>query len=110
MPDLRLEIGSTYALPKSDFDSLLARLRADGYLTMGPRVDQNSLVYDEISSLADLPQGYVSEQEAGQPRRKPAGGAAAHGAARSLTFTRHFTRNQQQVGRRDPAQKHYQSL
>jgi len=68
MSGLRLEIGSTYALLKSEFDGLLARLRSEGYQTFGPRVDQNSLVYDEIERLIDLPHGYVSEQEAGHFR------------------------------------------
>jgi len=68
MPELRIDISSTYALHKADFDRLLTRLHEYGYQTIGPRVDQNSLVYDEIEGLADLPQGYVSEQEAGHFR------------------------------------------
>ena len=73
MSELRLEIGSTYALPKPEFDPLLARLQARGFTTLGPRQKDQSLVYAPINGLADLPRGYVSEQEAGHYRLTYAG-------------------------------------
>lgn len=62
------EIGSTVALPKNSFDGLLAHLREEGYQPIGPRVQDGTLVYAPIQALADLPYGYVSEQEAGRFR------------------------------------------
>ena len=68
MSEERLDIGSTYAIKKTDFDSLLARLKEKGFQTLGPKIENASLVYGSISQLADLPQGYASEQEAGHFR------------------------------------------
>jgi sulfhydrogenase subunit beta (sulfur reductase) len=62
------EIGGTVTLPKKAFDSLLVRLREDGYQTVGPRVENDTLIYGPISGLEDLPQGYISEQDAGHFR------------------------------------------
>ncbi len=64
----RLEIGSTVAIQKPVFDDLLNNLRGQGFETVGPRVKNETLVYEPIRSLADLPRGYVSEQEAGHFR------------------------------------------
>ncbi len=68
MSEERLEIGSTYVLKKKDFDTLLTRLQEKGFQTIGARVEHETLVYGPVSKLADLPQGYVSEQEAGHFR------------------------------------------
>lgn len=59
------EFGSTITIEKPSFNLLLARLKAEGYLPIGPRVRNESLVYDEIESLEDLPQGYSTEQKPG---------------------------------------------
>ena len=72
MSEEKLEIGSTYALPKAEFDNLLARLKEKGFETLGAKVDNETLVYEPISALADLPQGYISEQKAGHFRLKKA--------------------------------------
>ncbi|MBT3313172.1 MAG: 4Fe-4S dicluster domain-containing protein [Anaerolineae bacterium] len=68
MSEERLEIGSTYVLKKEDFNTLLSRLTEKGYETIGAKVENETLVYDRISTLEDFPQGYVSEQEAGHFR------------------------------------------
>ena len=56
------------AMPKGELDRLLQEMRAQGYRTYGPRVRNDVLVYDEIESLRDLPQGYGSRQEPGSYR------------------------------------------
>jgi sulfhydrogenase subunit beta (sulfur reductase) len=66
--DRRPEIGSTVALPKAALDSLLARLQEQGYEPIGPHVQDGTLLYAPIQTLKDLPQGFVSEQEAGHFR------------------------------------------
>ena len=62
------EIGGTVSIQKPVFNSLLDRLREAGFETLGPRINQGTLVYDTIDTLDDLPRGYVTEQEAGQFR------------------------------------------
>ncbi len=66
--DRRPEIGSSVALPKTAFNNLLARLRELGYQPIGPHIQDGSLLYAPIETLSDLPQGFVSEQEAGHFR------------------------------------------
>jgi sulfhydrogenase subunit beta (sulfur reductase) len=66
--DLQPEIGSTISIQKLAFDIILNRLRESGYQTLGPRVKNDTLVYEPIETLKDLPQGYITEQEAGRFR------------------------------------------
>lgn len=55
-------------MPRSGLDDLIVLLRADGRRTIGPTVRDSAIVYDEISSAADLPSGYHDEQEPGRYR------------------------------------------
>jgi sulfhydrogenase subunit beta (sulfur reductase) len=66
--DRRPEIGSTVALPKAAFNNLLARLEEQGFQPIGPHVQDNTLLYAPVHALSDLPQGFVSAQEAGHFR------------------------------------------
>ena len=69
MPNEHLpEIGSTITIQKPAFNSILVRLKEYGYLSIGPRVKNESLVYESIESLDDLPQGYSTEQKPGHYR------------------------------------------
>jgi ferredoxin len=61
----RSEIGSTVAIQKPVFNTLLEKLTKLGYEVIGPRVENETLVYAPIQNLDDLPRGYVTEQEAG---------------------------------------------
>lgn len=49
-------------------DTLIKVLQAAGYLTIGPRVDDAAIVYDEIGGVEDLPRGIGDEQEKGTYR------------------------------------------
>ncbi len=60
-----LTIGTTVTLPKQELDALLAELRAGGFQTIGPHVQDESVVYKEIEGLKDLPRGIASEQKPG---------------------------------------------
>ena len=62
MFDTSLMIGSSVSLPKPQLDNLMASLREQGYQTVGPRIKDESIVYEAIQALTDLPQGYASEQ------------------------------------------------
>jgi sulfhydrogenase subunit beta (sulfur reductase) len=66
--DKTLTIGSSVSLPKAELDALLADLRADGFETVGPHVQDESVVYKNIDGLNDLPRGYLSEQKPGSYR------------------------------------------
>ena len=68
MSEISLEVGSTVAISKDQFDKLLQSLQKMGYLTIGPKILDDALIYSPISALADLPQGYISEQDAGSYR------------------------------------------
>ena len=49
-------------------DDLIAALAGRGYTVIGPRVRDGAIVYEEISSAADLPEGITDEQEGGTYR------------------------------------------
>lgn len=66
--ELRPEIGSTVAIQKEAFDLLLSNLKEYGYDLIGPRVQNQALVYAPIRSLEELPRGYTTQQEPGQFR------------------------------------------
>jgi sulfhydrogenase subunit beta (sulfur reductase) len=59
------EVGRTITIAKPSFNIMLSRLKEEGYLTIGPRVKNESLVYEPIDALEDLPQGYITQQKAG---------------------------------------------
>jgi ferredoxin len=52
-------------IARVQLDALLEALRGRGYTVIGPTVRSRSLVYDELSSAADLPAGWVDVQEGG---------------------------------------------
>ncbi len=56
---------------RSGIDALLSALRARGYVTVGPTVRDQAIVYDEISTTADLPVGWTDEQDAAGYRLVP---------------------------------------
>lgn len=69
MPTERIpEIGSTITIQKTAFNSILSRLKEDGYLPIGPRVKDEALVYAPIDKIEDLPQGVSTIQKPGYYR------------------------------------------
>ncbi len=58
---------------KVDFQSVLDRLRELGYRVVGPCVQDAAIVYDDIDSVADIPVGYIDEQNGGHYRIKKTG-------------------------------------
>jgi sulfhydrogenase subunit beta (sulfur reductase) len=68
MAEIHLDPGMTVVMPKTQMDALLARIREDGFQTIGPRVRDHALLYIPIQAMADLPRGYTSEENAGQYR------------------------------------------
>jgi sulfhydrogenase subunit beta (sulfur reductase) len=57
-------------IERGDFDRLLDALARRGYTVVGPTVRDQAIVYDELSSSADLPIGWTDEQDGGRYRLK----------------------------------------
>ncbi len=68
-----------YRLEASDLQQLLDALKADGYALLGPQRQDNAILYDTLESVADLPQGWTDQQEAGQYKLKRREDAAYFG-------------------------------
>lgn len=60
----------SYILASDGLNSLILQLRQAGYQVLGPVIDNQAIVYDQIHSAADLPQGWTDEQEKGHYRLK----------------------------------------
>ena len=57
-------------IQRNDFDGLIDALKKREYTIMGPRLRDGAIVYDEIGSAADFPEGWTDEQEKSQYRLK----------------------------------------
>ncbi|MFO0920931.1 MAG: 4Fe-4S dicluster domain-containing protein [Pirellulales bacterium] len=57
-------------LERNDLGRLLDALRAHDYEVIGPKIDQEAIVYGSIESVDDLPHGWTEEQSAGKYRLK----------------------------------------
>jgi ferredoxin len=55
-------------IEREHFDELLAAIARRDYTIVGPTVRDEAIVYDEISSAADLPIGWTDEQDGGYYR------------------------------------------
>ena len=55
-------------LLRANLQVLIDELRADGRKVIGPRVADGAIVYDEVTAVADLPEGWGDVQDAGQYR------------------------------------------
>ena len=63
-------IGDKVIVEREHLQQLLDTLRQRGYQIVGPTVRESAIVYDEISSVKDLPEGWTDEQEGGTYRLK----------------------------------------
>ena len=61
----------TRLLERERFDELLQALVGRGYRLVGPTVRDGAILYDELESAADLPEGWTDEQEGGTYRLRP---------------------------------------
>ena len=61
----------TRLLERERCDDLLQALVARGYRLLGPTVRDGAIVYDELESAADLPEGWTDDQEGGTYRLRP---------------------------------------
>jgi ferredoxin len=68
-------------LERSGLDDLLAALSRRGYRLIGPTVRDGAIVYEELSSSADLPVGLTDDQDGGRYRLKEREDEAVFGYA-----------------------------
>ena len=68
-------------IDREHFDELLGAIARRGYTIVGPTVREQAIVYDEISSAADLPIGWTDEQDGGHYRLRRRGDEALFGYA-----------------------------
>jgi sulfhydrogenase subunit beta (sulfur reductase) len=59
---------STLFLPTEHLQRLIDLLIAEGYVVVGPTIDQGAIVYRELRSVDELPRGWTDRQEAGRYR------------------------------------------
>ena len=57
-----------FHFPKQWLQHLLDELRGQGFRVVGPTIEQSAIVYDEIHSTDQLPQGWTDEQGPGHYR------------------------------------------
>lgn len=68
-------------LTVAGLDALIARLKGDGRIVIGPVLRDDTIVYDEIETTADLPRGMTDEQQPGRYRVRPRDDDALFGYA-----------------------------
>ena len=59
---------SQRVIARADLDQLLAAIARRGFRLIGPTVRDGAIVYDDISTSADLPAGWTDEQDGGRYR------------------------------------------
>ncbi len=70
-----------FILLRADFDALLSAIGQRGYTIIGPTVRDGAIVYDTLTTAAELPVGWTDEQEAGHYRLRRREDAALFGYA-----------------------------
>jgi sulfhydrogenase subunit beta (sulfur reductase) len=68
-------------IEREHFDELLGAIARRGYTIVGPTIQEQAIVYDEISSAADLPIGWTDEQDGGHYRLRRRNDEALFGYA-----------------------------
>jgi ferredoxin len=56
------------AIEPAELQALIDALRQQGYRTIGPRVQDGAVRYDDLTSIDELPVGFVDHQDAGMYR------------------------------------------
>ena len=57
-------------IEREGLQQLVRVLRDQGHTVVGPRVREGAIVYDEVTSIDDLPEGWTDEQDGGVYRLK----------------------------------------
>lgn len=86
--DLLINDTVTIGLPQLNL--LFAALHERGYRLIGPTARNGSIVYDDLASTADLPAGWIDDQNAGSYRAEECGQAALFGFTVGQTSWKRF--------------------
>lgn len=78
-------------LPRADLDRLFAVLAADGRRVVGPTIVDNAVVYDELTSAAELPFGWRADTAPGSYRLVETGRPRAFDYSVGVTAWKRFT-------------------
>lgn len=70
-----------FVLQADGLDLLIQAIRGEGFQVLGPVLRDQAIVYDEVSSIDDLPKGWTDEQEKGHYRVKQRDDGAYFGYA-----------------------------
>uniref|UniRef100_B8HJR4 4Fe-4S ferredoxin, iron-sulfur binding n=1 Tax=Cyanothece sp. (strain PCC 7425 / ATCC 29141) TaxID=395961 RepID=B8HJR4_CYAP4 len=70
MSELTVQVNPQVLIDREDFQQLFDVLQQQGYELVGPTIRESAIVYDTLSSVADLPIGWTDEQEGGAYRLK----------------------------------------
>src|SRR5437868_12326789 len=76
-----LHVNDHVFLEHEHFEQLFTVLRSREYQVVGPTVRDHAIVYDTLTSVADLPVGYTDEQDGGTYRLKKRADTALFGYA-----------------------------
>lgn len=63
-----MQLPEKIALDPDGLQALIEALLSDGYRVIGPRLEAEAILYDDLETLADLPQGWTDEQKPGHYR------------------------------------------
>lgn len=64
---------------RDGLESLFDLLKGEGYSLVGPMVRDGAILYDELNTISDLPEGWTDEHEGGAYRIKARGDQALFG-------------------------------
>ncbi len=70
MTKLTINLGDKVTIKSNDIILLFNALRSAGYSVIGPTIREGTIVYEELTSIDDLPVGWTDEQEGGSYRLK----------------------------------------
>ena|SRR5271157_2647852 len=65
-----IQVNDHVVVEREHIQQLFEALTSKGYQVVGPTVRDNAIVYDILTSVADLPVGYTDEQDGGTYRLK----------------------------------------
>lgn len=67
--------GASFRIERPQLQELIDHLQAANYRTLGPQISQGAVIYADLTSVEQLPQGYVDEQDGGRYRLRQSGDA-----------------------------------
>jgi sulfhydrogenase subunit beta (sulfur reductase) len=68
MTAIRSQPGTQRVLDRNDLQALFDVLHENGFAVRGPALGENAIIYDTVSSVDDLPVGWIDQQDGGTYR------------------------------------------